>query len=229
MVSSDFWHTHRVIILCFFCAQLSGNYLKIAFFKKGVQNWVFFFNFLCFRFNFWKLSFLGLLKHYKNRGFSWCWCFTLLKETEGKKNDNWNFWILFFCPKMAVSWRITFFPKMPCSNPYFYRVFWVRVFWAKLLKKAIFGHPQKRKILTDNWKALFWYFCVFLLFLSFSFLFLFFCLFFLGGFKGQVRWPEGPPHLALNPPYNFIFLCFSFFFFVVFLFVCFGGFECQVR
>ena len=27
-----------VIILCFFCAQLSGNFLKIAFFKKRVQK-----------------------------------------------------------------------------------------------------------------------------------------------------------------------------------------------
>ena len=32
---------------------------------------------------------------------------------------------------------------------------------------------------------------------------------FFGGFKGQVRWPKGPPHLALNPPF-FVF----FFFFV---------------
>ena len=44
--------------------------------------------------------------------------------------------------------------------------------------------------------------------------FLFFV--FLGGFKGQVRWPEGPPHLALNPPD----------FFVVFLFFCFFVFFC---
>ena len=29
-------------------------------------------------------------------------------------------------------------------------------------------------------------------------------------FKGQLRWPEGPPHLALNPPYFFCFLCFLF-------------------
>ena len=37
--------------------------------------------------------------------------------------------------------------------------------------------------------------------------FVFFCFFF-GGFKGQVRWPEGPPHLALNPPYLlFVFFC----------------------
>ena len=46
---------------------------------------------------------------------------------------------------------------------------------------------------------------VFFFFVCFCFLFSF--LFF-GGFKGQVRWPKGPPHLALNPPY-FLFL-FSF-------------------
>ena len=51
---------------------------------------------------------------------------------------------------------------------------------------------------------------LFLFFLVFFFVFLF-CFFvvFLGGFKGQVRWPERPPHLALNPPY--LFLCFLFF------------------
>ena len=41
------------------------------------------------------------------------------------------------------------------------------------------------------------------------FLFLWFFLFFVwffGGFKGHVRWPEGPPHLALNPPYFCIFV-----------------------
>ena len=48
-----------------------------------------------------------------------------------------------------------------------------------------------------GWMLLFCFFCVFLLF---------FVLFF-GGFKGQVRWPKGPPHLALNPPY---FMCFCF-------------------
>ena len=49
------------------------------------------------------------------------------------------------------------------------------------------------------------------------FLVFLFWLFFFGGFKGQVRWPEGTPHLALNPPYLlFIFYwvgCFSFLFF----------------
>ena len=50
----------------------------------------------------------------------------------------------------------------------------------------------------------------------FVFFVLFFC--FLGGFKGQVRWPKGPPHLALNPPFiffafllGFCFFCFPFF------------------
>ena len=56
-------------------------------------------------------------------------------------------------------------------------------------------------------------------------LFLFFILFFVlcfvffGGFKGQVRWPKGPPHLDLNPPYLFLlFLLFCFFGFVFFWF-----------
>ena len=65
----------------------------------------------------------------------------------------------------------------------------------------------------------------------FGVLFLLFVIF--GGFKGQVRSPKGPPHLALNPPYLFslvfgLFLvCFWFvfcLFFVSFLFVLFSLF-----
>ena len=41
------------------------------------------------------------------------------------------------------------------------------------------------------------------------FLFLFFVFF--GGFKGEVRWPKGPPHLALNPPYFLFVFLFLFF------------------
>ena len=44
----------------------------------------------------------------------------------------------------------------------------------------------------------------FLAFLGGFFVFLF--LFLFGGFKGQVKWPKGPPHLALNPLY-FLFFC----------------------
>ena len=54
-------------------------------------------------------------------------------------------------------------------------------------------------------------FCFFLFFFLFFFFFCFFfvLLFFVflfGGFRGHVRWPFGPPHLALNPPY--LFFCF---------------------
>ena len=33
--------THSYHFVFFFCAQLSGSHLKIAFFKKGCKNWVF--------------------------------------------------------------------------------------------------------------------------------------------------------------------------------------------
>ena len=53
------------------------------------------------------------------------------------------------------------------------------------------------------------------------YLFFFFFVFF-GGFKGQVRRPEGPPHLALNPPYLvfWLFFCLVFCFFPFPFFVC---------
>ena len=53
-------------------------------------------------------------------------------------------------------------------------------------------------------------------FFGFCFVFLFWRVFF---GEGQVRWPEGPPHLALNPPYFFFVL-----FFVVFGFFVLEGF-----
>ena len=63
-------------------------------------------------------------------------------------------------------------------------------------------------------------FCFVFVFLFFVFVFVFVFVFFVffGGFKGQVRWPEGPPHLALNPPYFFfIFVFFVSFFSLSFL------------
>ena len=146
----------------------------------------------------------------------------------------------FWSKKWPFSWRITSFQKKIAWNPYFYSVFGCAFSGPRCQKKAIFWIPcqKKKKILTDNWKALFLVFLCFLLFLSWFFFFccflLFFCfvyfvfvfvLFLFGGFKGQVRWPKGPPHLALNPPYFFVF-CFFFVFFVLFFF---GGFKGQVR
>ena len=34
-----------------------------------------------------------------------------------------------------------------------------------------------------------------------------FLFFLFGWFEGQVGWPEGPPHLALNPPFFVIYFC----------------------
>ena len=54
-------------------------------------------------------------------------------------------------------------------------------------------------------------------------LFFWFLFVFFGGFKGQVRWPKGPPRLALKPSL-FVLLCFCFvsvcFVLVVGFFVC---------
>ena len=51
------------------CSQLSGNFLKIAFFKKRVQK-LGFSIFCVLSLKFENSLFLGLPKHYKNRGFS---------------------------------------------------------------------------------------------------------------------------------------------------------------
>ena len=100
---------------------------------------------------------------------------------------------------------------------------------GQVVKKGIFG-PKERKhrqfgLIIE--KLIFWCLLVFCVFSFFGFLcvllFLFLFLF-SGGFKGQVMWPKGPPHLALNPPYLF---CFVFCF--VLCSVSLGGFKGQVR
>ena len=67
-VSGDFFLLSYHCV-CFFCSQLSGNFLKIAFFKKRVQK-LGFSVFCVLSLNFENSLFLGLPKHYKNRGFS---------------------------------------------------------------------------------------------------------------------------------------------------------------
>ena len=51
-----------------------------------------------------------------------------------------------------------------------------------------------------------------LFFVGFCFVYWFWLLVLLKGFQGQVRLPEGPPHLAINPPYLFsiVLVCFWF-------------------
>ena len=135
---------------------------------------------------------------------------------------NWNLWIWVFLSRNGRFVTHICFQKN-LLKPLFLLCFWVRAFWAKLSKKGHFGHPPKNEKMTDSWKAHFWYFLRFVLFCFFFFVFFLFLCFF-GGFKGQVRWPEGPPHLTLNPPYLFWFC-----FYLVFFFWFFGGFKGQVR
>ena len=60
-------------------------------------------------------------------------------------------------------------------------------------------------------------FCLLFFLLFFVLVFFVLVVLFFGGFKGQVRWPKGPPHLALNPPYFFVLVFFVFVFFFAFL------------
>ena len=109
----------------------------------------------------------------------------------------------FFGPKMAVSWRMCF-SKEISWNPYFYMVWGCALLGPSCQKREMLDTQQKTKFWLITEKFIFEYF---LGFLFFPF------LFFFGRFKGQVRWPEGPPHLALNPPY------FCFFWFLLFFLV----------
>ena len=148
--------------------------------------------------------------------------FVVEREKRPKQNDNWNFWICVFWSKNGRFVTHNCFSKK-AETPIFI-VFGGGRFLGQVIKKGNFWTPppqKKKKILTDNWKLFFWYLCAFLLFLYFFSVCLFFFVFwaYFRGFKSQVRWPEGPPHLALNPPYLFfVFLAFLFFcFFCVFL------------
>ena len=89
MVSRDLFCTLSYHFV-FFLSPIFWQFLKIAFFKKRVQK-LGLPIFSVLSLNFENSLFLGLLKHYKNRGFSKNLCFVLLKEKKtGKKNDNWN-------------------------------------------------------------------------------------------------------------------------------------------
>ena len=162
--------------MCVFLFPIIWQFSQNSLFqKKGAK--IGFSIFCVLSLNFESYLFLGLLKHYKHRGFSYFFVFCFCKTRKGN---------------------------------------------GQVVKKGKFWTPtQKRK----NWlrieKLFFWYFCVFCVFCVFVFfpLFFFFSVFvfvfLFGGFKGQVRWPEGPFHLTLNPPY-FCFGVFLFCFFVPF-------------
>ena len=162
---------HFVLFLCPIICQFSKNSL---FRKKGAKFG--FFGFPCFKFIFWKFSFLGLLKHYNIMGFSRFLSFFVEGEEKGKKHDNWNFWIwVLFCPKMAGSWCITAFQKT-LLKPLFLSCFLGALFLGQCVKKGNVGHPPKKGkkwLITEKF---FWGIFVFfvLLFLDFLCLFAFF-------------------------------------------------------
>ena len=88
---------HIQLSFCvFFCPQFCGNFLKIAFFKKRVQK-LGFPIFSVLSLDFQNSLFLGLLKHYKNRGLSEFLCFVLLKEKKTGKTkmitEIYKFWV----------------------------------------------------------------------------------------------------------------------------------------
>ena len=151
--------------------------------------------------------------------------FVFEREERGKKkHDNWNFWFWFFWSKNGRFVTHICFSKKLAETPIFIVFFGCALFGPRCQKKGNFGHPPKKEKIDWNWKAHFlFFFCVCFFFFCFYGGFIFFVVFF-WGFKGQVRWPEGPPHLALNPPY----FCFCVFFGGGLVFFC-GGFKGQVR
>ena len=243
VVLSGCLHTQLSFCVCW--AQLSANILKIAFFKKCVRKcfWsnfpvrkCFFFKFPCFDL---LNLFLGLLKNYII-GFLQCLCFCCSRRRKNaKENDNWNF-RFGFLSKNGRFVTGNCFSEIGLLKHLFYSVFGCALFGPSCQKRAYWTKKETQNNLIDNWKAHFLVFWGFLLFL-------FLCFF--GGFKCQVRWPEGPPHLALNPPYLFwlVFCVFLLeglrvrwggpkghltkptFFFVFFVFFCVCFFFCCLK
>ena len=110
---------HTQLSFCvFFCAQLSGNFPKIAFFKKRVQKLGFsIFSVLSIKF---ENSFFGLLKHYKNRGFSifcvfCCW----ERRKQAKKMITGIYEIKFFWSNNGRFVTHMCFPKKSLLKPLF--------------------------------------------------------------------------------------------------------------
>ena len=200
-------------LLVFFWFPIIWQFSWNSLFQQKGAKIVFFFQFLCFKSIFWKLSFLGLPKHYKNRGFSYFWCFLVVeREEKGNKVITEISGFGFFLSKNGRFVTQSHFPKNVLLKPLFLLCFLgCALFWL-ITEKLILG-------VFSCFSCVFclWLLFVFLVrwpegtslgpkpskivfFLEFFvvFVFGFFCF---GGFKGQVRWPEGPPILALNPSY----------------------------
>ena len=141
--------------------------------------------------------------------------FVVEREEIGKKMITGISGFRIFCPKWPFRDAYLFLKEWLAETPIFIVFLGARSF-GQVVKKRKFWTPTKnrRKIWLIAEKLFFGGIFVFVFFYLFFQLFCF-SLCFLGGFKGQVRWPEGPPHLALDPPSSlFVFL-------VLFLFLLF--------
>ena len=146
-----------VLFLC----PLPANFLKLPFFQK---MGAFFSRFLCFRFNFWKISFSGLLKHYKIR-VSTHFC-VFVAEREENKNKRMITGISglgFFGSKNGRFVTHICFSKCFVETPIFIVFFGAR-FLGQGVKKGKVWTPTKN--LADNWKVHFCFFGLFFFFLS---------------------------------------------------------------
>ena len=122
--------------------QFSKNSL---FQKRGAKIGLF--KFQCFKLFFWKVSFLGLLKHNKNRGFSKFGVFLLLKEKKiGQKMITEIYKFGFFWSKNGRFVTHICFPKERAWTPIFV-VFWGwALFGPRCQKREILkSHPKKEK------------------------------------------------------------------------------------
>ena len=143
VVSGDLFCS--VIILCFFWCAIIWQFSKNTFLEKWVQKLGFsIFCLLSLNFE----DYLLLQKHYKNRGFSYCLCLSLLKEKKIGKNMTTGISGFVFLSKSGRFVTQISFSKNTLLKPLFYSVLGVRACLAKLSKRRNFGHPPKR--LIDN-------------------------------------------------------------------------------
>ena len=195
-----------------FFLSKNGRSWPITVFQKLVCWNPYFYSVLGVRVFWAKFSKKGILGHPpKNKNFltdNWkahfliffCFCFV--------------YYFLFFVVFLLFLFFV--FCRFCCFFVFLFFCFFVFFFLEGL--RVRWGGPKGH--LTWPSTLLIYFFCVLF------FCFFCFCFCFFRGFKGQVRWPEGPPHLALNPPYWFFlvcfFVCFVFlYFFFLFSFLCF--------
>ena len=146
---------HTQLSFCvFFLSPIFWQFSKNSLFQKQrCKNWVFQF-FSVLSLNFENSLFLGLLKHYKNRGFSKILCFVLLKEkkTGKKKMITGIYEFGFFWSKNGrFVTHICFSKKKAPETPIFIVFFGCALFGPSCQKREILDtRPKKKKIFTDN-------------------------------------------------------------------------------